>query len=516
MAERKQCWECFRRRVVCDASRPLCKKCCARGVSCPGYGQKPLRWIAPGQTSSKQRGVRNPPTGTRASACEPTAVARSVDVCREVTELFQAAEYYNALMCPNKMATGAACAKNPFYMSAAAVQGLPLPVVKLLTAGALGHRILQNGDRPGSDSAVLATRLQTHRGAALRLVAETLAEPAAQTSNVTLLCVYVLLITEIQQSISPDWRHHLDGVGAIIQARGGLPSLAMSLPPFRHILRYVALIDIVGTTTAPGVEEDRARRQLELLPLLPALYGNGLDSCFPCPPDLLRDIILVNYLRSRLDGATTGHSTDRLPTALELLQRITQFSSQNWAAEIKMATRHDGSGDTGTARTARGASGALPSRTSSWDWQRLAFIYQAAVALYCISSLLGSEVARISELQSRPSYHETCIGVSQMRDAQCSALLRHLQVVAADTKAHMRKLVLWPMVLAGIEADPVDEASTRFIEHELVWLSSTLGTASPLVGRRFLQGLWRRAARWHDEQGQTWNGLFDRPYVFVV
>lgn len=93
MADKKQCWECLKRRLVCDFSRPRCKKCGARGVSCPGYDHKPLRWMAPGQTRSKQRGVRTPQTDTQAASCEPTAIAPSIDVCSEVTEVFEAIEY---------------------------------------------------------------------------------------------------------------------------------------------------------------------------------------------------------------------------------------------------------------------------------------------------------------------------------------------------------------------------------------------------------------------------------------
>lgn len=272
----------------------------------------------------------------------------------------------------------------------------------------------------------------------------------------------------------------------------------------------------MGTTTAPWVEADRARRQLELIPLLPTLYGNGLGTCFPCPPDLLRDIILVNHLRSRLDGPTAPYSTNRLPATLELLQRIRQFSPQNWAAEVKMVTQHDGTGGTGLERTAGGSSGPLPNRVSSWDWQRLASIYQAAVALYCISSLVCYDVGRSSQTQSCTGHKEACLGVSQMRDAYCGSLLHHLRVLAADPKAQLRRLVIWPLIIAGIEVDPADEASRRFIEGQLAWSSSTLGIASPLVGRRFLQGLWQRPAHWRHERGQTWGGLFDRPYIFAV
>jgi hypothetical protein len=47
------CWECSKRRLVCDLGTPKCRKCRVRGVDCPGYQHKPLQWMRPGQTRSK-------------------------------------------------------------------------------------------------------------------------------------------------------------------------------------------------------------------------------------------------------------------------------------------------------------------------------------------------------------------------------------------------------------------------------------------------------------------------------
>lgn len=50
------CWECSRRRLVCDAARPTCAKCRAAGIVCPGYSNvKPLRWLAPGMVTTRVR-----------------------------------------------------------------------------------------------------------------------------------------------------------------------------------------------------------------------------------------------------------------------------------------------------------------------------------------------------------------------------------------------------------------------------------------------------------------------------
>ena len=50
----RRCWECLRRRLVCDLKRPACGKCNRAGILCPGYGeQKPLTWLRPGMVKSK-------------------------------------------------------------------------------------------------------------------------------------------------------------------------------------------------------------------------------------------------------------------------------------------------------------------------------------------------------------------------------------------------------------------------------------------------------------------------------
>ncbi|KAH8648538.1 hypothetical protein BX600DRAFT_517916 [Xylariales sp. PMI_506] len=42
------CWECLRRRIVCDSTQPVCKKCENAGIVCPGYDdKKPLKWMTP-------------------------------------------------------------------------------------------------------------------------------------------------------------------------------------------------------------------------------------------------------------------------------------------------------------------------------------------------------------------------------------------------------------------------------------------------------------------------------------
>ncbi|KAF2680530.1 hypothetical protein K458DRAFT_479847 [Lentithecium fluviatile CBS 122367] len=52
----RQCWECLKRRLVCDFTLPHCKKCLKNGRQCSGYDEKkPLQWVEPGQVLSRRR-----------------------------------------------------------------------------------------------------------------------------------------------------------------------------------------------------------------------------------------------------------------------------------------------------------------------------------------------------------------------------------------------------------------------------------------------------------------------------
>lgn len=59
----RQCWECVKRRLVCDFTLPHCRKCTKNGKECPGYGdQKPVQWVQIGKVTSRRRRKESPST----------------------------------------------------------------------------------------------------------------------------------------------------------------------------------------------------------------------------------------------------------------------------------------------------------------------------------------------------------------------------------------------------------------------------------------------------------------------
>lgn len=89
---KKSCWECLKKRRVCDSAQPACRKCRARGIDCPGYDHKPLKWLQPGQTRSKGQRAREEST-MGSVVVRDLALYDSPKISCEAKALLDALEY---------------------------------------------------------------------------------------------------------------------------------------------------------------------------------------------------------------------------------------------------------------------------------------------------------------------------------------------------------------------------------------------------------------------------------------
>lgn len=256
------CWECRRRRLVCDCTRPVCNKCKATGVVCPGYeDKKPLTWLAPGKVLSRTRKPKSrtasqrtivkkmkdvsssPDSDTSRSSQEVTlqtiAVLPRAHLRPDSCDLAEAAMYCktgplqlpllslwahfehevffrlthrlsdNSALYPELVAHQ--LAPNPFVVPVLALHGLPVPMQHALVAMALGHRIYRSARPLTSTLDVCSSeptrkawwsRLHHHRGLAIHLMNEAIGKEDTRTTDQTIATVLVFLIGEVSHGDS--------------------------------------------------------------------------------------------------------------------------------------------------------------------------------------------------------------------------------------------------------------------------------------------------------------------------
>lgn len=255
----------------------------------------------------------------------------------------------------------------------------------------------------------------------------------------------------------------------------------------------------MSTTTTPNPSLSTTHTHLLLLDLLPILYGNGLHTAFPCPPSLFALIIRINHLRAQFfpptnqDGTRSPH--DRHTCALSLLHQIQSCGPtlENWALA---AAFDSGPNDFG-------------------GWYSLARIFQCAVTVYCVASLLYDATTTTTTTTTTEGTEgtNTTPSAPQALLAGTRKTLLHL-LRKVETRLQLRKMLLWPVVVAGIGAESEEER--LFVEGELGWISTAAGTAGGLVAKGFLrERVW---AMGRDPRKRGWDGVFEGcgGYLFAI
>lgn len=134
--------------------------------------------------------------------------------------------------------------------------------------------------------------------------------------------------------------------------------------------------------------------------------------------------------------------------------------------------------------------------------------------VYCVSSLLhdiGTTDPKDTDSSDTTTTTEGTTPSPQTPLACTRERLLHL-LGEMNTRPHLRKMLLWPVVVAGIGAE--DEVERRFVEGELGWISMAAGTAGGLVARGFL-----RERAWGLRRGERgWDGVFEGGggYLFAI
>ncbi|KAL8369694.1 hypothetical protein RB595_000164 [Gaeumannomyces hyphopodioides] len=537
-APKRHCWECLRQNLVCDATKPGCRRCALAATSCPGYGDtKPtrLRWLAPGRVKSRRTktaatghdcdkviavSARSQPTPSHEAAAVspvPMAINEGPELADTALLLFQAMEYFNSCIYMDMWPIHELGQHPNLYpVSAAHVhQGLERPAYLQfgMMCMALIHRINRIGGPACPQSRALARQFYQFRGIAIHGLSQGISTESSLADNCLIAGILTVLLNDCNfgTSLHASWRHHLQGLYRLIMLRGGFDVLAES-PGMAPLLTSFWSVAVYGNTTCPADDLVGTSTCLDCVEFIPECCANNTTPFVLCPPELFVEIIKINHLRWRAATAKQAqrpehdpcgaiikaHDEELTRSAMEIMAHVAAFSPDLWADH----KRHQ------------------PSRSS---WVLAGRLYQAVVMMYCIGSLQSASVL---------PHH------SPVLDARQAACLRLAHAALSAEQGGLlaspstRRFMLWPLVVMGVEAgatlDDEGEDDGRggsygatlkaFVSEQLVTLAADLGTNVPLTAKGVLDVFWARfppssspgygRARWDD--------CFDRPYALTT
>ncbi|EFE43650.1 C6 transcription factor, putative [Trichophyton verrucosum HKI 0517] len=551
-----QCHTCRKRRVRCDGALPACQKCRDRGLDCLGYGkQKPLVWLAggghqnaflddrqkarkkgrprlvvdsPGSSrDAKDKGVKDAST---AVVVAPRAVPESMmfSYPAEIQKVVRTIWYYEHELVPdldpiNHVDVKAAEDPTAWQDDLASI------LWHVLICAVDTHKAIRS--QPDSmDSGVevqVGREVYRSKSHTLRRISRNIADPETRISDVTLVGVLTLFMAETQLSAVGSWQTHFQGACHIIRMRGGVRTIARHSAGLNSLLTFFMIADVMSyTTISSSLPMLDARRQLEYTDIIQEVYQDGSGTCIPCPNQLFDAIIRINHLRALAESysnstiielqdldredaspsssstsTTTSSSTSTLKTSIHaLLQDILSFPIASWADTMHQQTV--------TQQQASSCSRLDPKkaflRPDRPDWVRIASIYHAATAIYCVRSLGHlldqDQLLHVSFSASTSTPTASYVSVSDILLVARKILLETLREVlltVSDPRKSFVKVMLWPMFVAGVEAAVDSRPETvqfrSLLESVLRRLCRSLGTLSICGLRNFLLSLWEHA-----------------------
>lgn len=188
---------------------------------------------------------------------------------------------------------------------------------------------------------------------------------------------------------------------------------------------------------------------------------------FPAP--LFSETIKINYLRMRAVKQMANPEVITIE-AYGILGGVLGFSPEEFADSKPTASKE--------------------------DVVLLGNVYQAAVAIYCISSLQSLSVLPTAA----PFLTSTRIEMSERL---------HLLLSEALVLHKYQRLLLWPLMVLGVEAVNRDTKVRVFVQEQLLAQSRSTGIFAPQIAKGVLEVFWA--------SGKTrWDDCFDEPYMFVT
>ncbi|WPH04213.1 Hypothetical protein R9X50_00710200 [Acrodontium crateriforme] len=482
------CWECRRRRWVCDSAEPSCAACKKAGIKCPGYGEaKPVTFLPPGQVLSRPRRRpkrnNNPvyrivsreqnttksqdPTSHDIEALQTSSMKTLVrkPLRGEIDDIAESLYIRNITIVPY-LFTGETQPSpfiQEFVLSNLSEASRFINVALVL--GALDVKSRANYRVKSTE----LWRFHYYKDLAIKALNRNLSDVQTRTSDVTFQNIFCFLVLELYVTTTPVWEPHVNAIVTLIKMRGGLGHFIRSSPDIAADIYELLVQFLVSNTSTPPCRQIPLFSDPETIEFMDQSKRFGTVPYFPCPHPLIMLILEVTNLRQRIYEDKRIIAEDISPStninaARELILRIKNFSPSNWLSD----------------RTHYLA-----------EWGVLTFVYHSAVCLFALAALgpnLFGPENEFRAMQSRILF---------------SMLDKALKFPT------LKFCLLWPTLVAGFEAAGGTQEQRVFVDKALNGMTTELGSASPLVAKDILQNFWRSGKR-------RWDDCFDRPYMFAV
>ncbi|OTB18169.1 hypothetical protein K445DRAFT_73332 [Daldinia sp. EC12] len=319
---------------------------------------------------------------------------------------------------------------------------------------------------PPGRSKPLIEKFYFYWGLSIRSLRDHLDIEDRRKDDTVIAGILTLLLVDVQLGTALNWRCHLDGLYELIMQRGGFQVMTRSRV-LRPLLRCLWVLAVIGNTTCPASDLLTLGLDLDKADFLLKQFREEMSPFHMFPLPLFAEVIKINHLRM-CATQYTGAKTDELSQeAYTILQRVRDFSPEQWA----------------------------DSRRSYEDWVLIGRIHQAAVVIYHILSLQSASVLpTTSELIS-----------------SCAMYGGLLQSLISDglSSPKTTRFMVWPLIVLGVYAVHARSAMRAFVAKQLPELSRDLGTSVPLTAKHVLELFWGSG-------GSRWDDCFNRPYVFTM
>ncbi|KAH8681047.1 fungal-specific transcription factor domain-containing protein [Xylariales sp. PMI_506] len=553
-----RCWTCRRRDAQCDGKVPACCRCRLDNVNCLGYDGMDLP-DAVRRSGRRNEGAAAPAAAAAAAPiagmgmevldidAEPytsdrilgsaTGARQAVGIINQPTPslyrraqmIFEGLDYFNKMICPDLV-----CLEthfNPYRVNLQRVDRIPEIYVKVLVSTAGFHRLMSHGPEPTSSSALVQRDVDVFalRIEALRGLNEQLSQPEQQTSDATLLCILSLMIASIQSSAYAEWRSHLEGARRIIQMRGGLKKIITDNPYFKPVLTFFMLIDVMSATTTASTHKDMAvatTMAVRYWEIEPGVLQFMATTCMPCPDDLFRVLVLVNYLRTIM-GKPAMHRKWKTGTKMAF-EKVMIFSPTDYASkmqyfngwstngkEVGFSPVHSPSADSPTSSASSPSTDTSRSSSDRDLWLSLGSMYRASTLLYALQTLVMDSGEHPAELMPEGMH----IDLNELRAETVQALYNALAPVFSDpiSMHHIGKLIMWPLFILGMETSHANTKLRDFVTNSFAILSQELGSLGPLGAIDALGVKWKIDAEAAPNGTRvTWDDYFQGREDYIV